>query len=836
MNVGSWRTRLRGPPASRSAHWGSAAFLGVLHVTDVSKRAFGLEVAHVGLDLRPKNIGARLKRVEDPRLIAGQGSFTADRIVPGALHVAFRRSDQAHALISSISTSAAHEAPGVFAIYTAQDLHDLVEPVRASSRMTNYHATALYPLARDKVRYVGEPVVAVLAENRYLAEDVLDRIEIAYEPLGTVIDPEMAVREDAPLLYEEAGTNVLATRMFARGDVGAEMAAAPVRVGGRFRFHRKTPVAIENRACLAEYDRGRRSLTLTMSTQIPGIIRDLLADLLKAPGHSVRVVAPDVGGGFGGKASLYQEEIVVSVLARRLGRAVCWTGDRLEDLASTSQGFDEIVDAELALDNDGRILALAAEVIGDIGAHSIYPWTAALEPVQVVSFMPGPYRVPTYRGHTRAVATCKAPTGPYRGVGRPISTFVMERLIDMAARRLAIDPAEFRLRNLIRAEEFPYKVASGIVWDRSGFVESVTSACAAIGYATLREEQAKARAEGRLVGIGIATYAELTGIGSRISAAPGMPINTGTESATIRLDSSGAVTGNFGIASHGQGLETTLAQVIADELGARIEDIRILQGDSAVVAHSTGTYASRSAVLAGGAATLASRLLKEKVIRAAAHLLEAPVEDIEAAGGMVFVGGTDRSLTFREIAKAVYSELGRMPKDAREELEVTKVYDPHFGTTTSATHIVALEIDPATYKVKLNRYVVAEDCGRVINPMIVDGQVHGAVAQGIGAALYEEVIYDDAGRLLTASLADYAISTASEVPAIKTVHLETESPSTVGGFRGMGEGGTIGAPAAIANALADALAPLGAEIFELPMTLERLYRLIEKVKAGAQGE
>jgi carbon-monoxide dehydrogenase large subunit len=802
---------------------------------DGRKRVFGLEGADAGLGLRPKNIGARVKRVEDPRLLTGQGSFTADRIVPGALHVAFRRSDQSHALISSISTSAAAEMPGVFAIYTAQDLHDLVEPVRASSRMQNYHATALYPLARDKVRYVGEPVVAVLAENRYLAEDALDRIEIAYEPLETVIDPEMAVREDAPLLHAEAGTNVLAIREFARGDVGAEMAAAPVRVGGRFRFHRKTPVAIENRACLAEYDRGRRSLTLTVSTQIPGIIRDLLVDLLKVPGHSVRVVAPDVGGGFGGKASLYQEEIVVSVLACHLGRAVRWTGDRLEDLASTSQGFDEIVDAELALDKDGHILALAAEVMGDIGAYSIYPWTAALEPVQVVSFMPGPYRVPTYRGHVRAVATCKAPTGPYRGVGRPISTFVMERLIDMAARRLAIDPAELRLRNLIRAEEFPYKVASGIVWDRSGFVESVTSACAAIGYATLREEQAKARAEGRLVGIGIATYAELTGIGSRISAAPGMPINTGTESATIRLDSTGAVTGNFGIASHGQGLETTLAQVIADELGARIEDIQILQGDSAVVAHGTGTYASRSAVLAGGAATLASRLLKEKVIRAAAHLLEASVEDIEAVGGRVFVAGTDRSLTFREIAKAVYSEMGRLPKDAREELEVTKVYDPYFGTTTSATHIVALEIDPETYKVKLNRHIVAEDCGRMINPMIVDGQVHGAVAQGIGAALYEEVIYDDDGQLLTASLADYVIPTASDVPSIETVHLEAESPSTVGGFRGMGEGGTIGAPAAIANALADALAPLGAEIFELPMTLERLFRLIEKVKARAQG-
>ena len=805
-------------------------------MTGSLERSSGLAGADLGLGLRPKNIGARVKRVEDRRLLTGQGAFTDDRIVPGALHVAFRRSDHAHARISRISSSAAAELPGVFAVYTAQDLHDLVEPVRASSRLTDYHATTLYPLARDKVRFVGEPVVAILAENRYVAEDARDRIEIAYEALETVIDPEMAVRADAPLLHEEAGTNVLAAREFARGDVGAEMAAAPVRVGGRFRFRRKTPAVIENRTCLAEYDRGRRSLTLTVSTQIPGIIRDLLADLLGVPGHGVRVVAPDVGGGFGSKASLYQEEIVVSVLARHLGRAVRWTGDRLEDLSSTSQGFDEIVDAELALDKDGHILALAAEVVGDVGAYSIYPWTAALEPVQVISFMPGPYRVPAYRGHVRAVATCKAPTGPYRGVGRPISTFVVERLIDMAARRLAIDPAELRLRNLIRAEEFPYKVASGIVWDRSGFVETMTSACAAIGYATLRQEQAKARAEGRLAGIGVATYAELTGIGSRISAAPGMPINTGTEAATIRPASTGAVTGSFGIASHGQGLETTLAQVIADELGARIDDVRILQGDSAVVAHGTGTYASRSAVLAGGAATLAARLLRERVIRAASHLLEASVEDIETRDGRVFVGGTDRSRTFREIAKAVYSEIGRLPRDAREELEVTKVYDPYFGTTTSATHIVALEIDRETYRVKLNRYVVAEDCGRMINPMIVDGQVHGAVAQGIGAALYEEVIYDDTGQLLTASLADYVVPTASEVPSITTIHLETESPSTVGGFRGMGEGGTIGAPAAIANALADALAPFGIEIFELPMTPERLFRLIGQAKARAQGE
>jgi len=782
-----------------------------------------------GAFLRPKHIGARVKRVEDPRLLTGQGQFTDDRIVPGALHVAFRRSDHAHARIAGIGTAAAASLPGVAAVYTAADLE--VAPVRATSRMRNYHATAIHPLARDTVRYVGEPVVAVLAENRYIAEDALELVEIAYEPLAPVTDPEGAARGDAPLLHEEAGTNVLAQREFSQGDAEVEMAAAPVRVGGRFRFYRKTPLAIENRACLAEWDRGRRSLTLTTTTQVPGIIRDLLADLLDMPGHGIRVVAPDVGGGFGGKASLYPEEVLIAVLARKLGRAVRWTGDRLEDLTSTSQGFDEIVDAELGLDAEGRILALTAEVVGDVGAYSIYPWTAALEPVQVISFLPGPYRVPAYRGHVRAVATNKAPTGPYRGVGRPVSTFVMERLVDMAARRLGVDPAELRRRNLVREDEFPYRVASGIVWDSSAFGETLDSACTAIGYDTLREEQAKARIAGRLYGIGIATYAELTGIGSRISAAPGMPINTGTETASIRLDSTGAVTASFGVASHGQGLETTLAQVIADELGARLDGILIVQGDSAAVAHGTGTYASRSAVLAGGAATQASRLLKERIVRAASYLLEAAVEDIDAADGRVFVSGTDRSLSFREVAKAVYSEMGRLPPEVREELEVAKIYDPVFGTTSSATHIAVLEVDPKTYKVTIRRYVVAEDCGRVINPMIVDGQVHGGVAQGIGAALCEEVVYDDMGQLLTASLADYVIPAAGGVPSIETIHLDTESPSTLGGFRGMGEGGTIGAPAAIANALADALAPPGVEIFELPMTPERLFRAIETAKA-----
>ncbi len=783
--------------------------------------------------LRPKNIGARIRRVEDPRLLTGQGRFTDDCTAPGALHIAFRRSDHAHAEIAAVDTAAAASMPGVAAVYTAADLADLVQPVRATSRMADYHPTAIYPLAQGRVRYVGEPVAAVLAADRYLAEDAAERIEIAYRPLPVIADPEAAIAAEAPLLHAEAGTNVLVAREFGRGDAAAAIAAAPLRVGGRFRFRRKTPAAIENRACLAEYDPGRRAVTLTSSTQVPGILRDLLADLLDLPGHRIRVVAPEVGGGFGGKGSLYPEEILVAVLARHLRRAVRWTGDRLEDLLTTSQAFDEIVDAELALDADGHILALAADILGDVGAYSIYPWTAALEPVQVASFLPGPYRVPVYRGRTRGVATNKAPMGPYRGVGRPIAVFVIERLIDMAARKLGVDPVELRRRNLVRAEEFPYRTASGIVWDRSGFSENLEAACRAIDYAGLRREQAKARAAGRLFGIGVASYAELTGIGSRISAAPGMPINTGTESATLRLDSTGAVTASFGISSHGQGLETTLAQVIADELGGRIEDIQILHGDSAIVAHGTGTYASRSAVLAGGAATLAARLLKEKVLRAASHLLEAAVADLEAEGGEVVVSGTDRRLSFRDIAKAVYSEMGRLPPAAREELEVTKVYDPFFGTTSSATHIVTLEIDRDTCKVKIDRYVVAEDCGRIINPLIVEGQVHGGVAQGIGAALYEEIVYDAAGQLLTASFADYIIPAAGEVPPIETIHIDAESPTTVGGFRGMGEGGTIGAPAAIANALSDALAPLGGEVFELPMTPDRLFRLIAAARAAS---
>ncbi|MDA9433627.1 xanthine dehydrogenase family protein molybdopterin-binding subunit [Bradyrhizobium sp. CCBAU 51627] len=785
--------------------------------------------------LRPRNVGAAIKRTEDPRLLTGRGEYSADRKPDRPLHVAFLRSGQPHARIARIDTVAAQVSPGVVAVFTAENLAGDFKPVIPFSRMPNYYATPIVPLATGKVRYVGEAVAAVIATSRYLAEDALELIDVDYEPLGALSRAETAIAGDAALLHEEAGTNVLIAREFKKGDVAADLKAAAVRVSGRFEMTRKAPLAMEPRSYTAEYDKRRDAVTLYTSSNIPGIVRDAICESLDLPGHRLRVVAPDVGGSFGSKGSLYPEELLICIAARKLGRSLKWTADRLEDVSSSSQAFAEIVDAEMGFDANGIATSLQADVIGDVGAYSIYPWTCGLEPVQVVSFLPGPYKIASYRGAVRGVATCKPPTGPYRGVGRPISTFVAERLMDLGAKALGLDPLEIRRRNLIPAEEFPYRIASGIIWDKTGFVECLEAAAEAVGYEQLRAQQADARKHGRLFGIGIASYAELTGIGSRIAVAPGMPINTGSETAKITIDSTGAITAAFGVASHGQGLETTLAQIVADDLGARFEDVRVIQGDSDEVPMSTGTYASRSAVLGGGAAKHASRILQDKIKRVASHLLEANQDDIEVLDGKAVVIGTDRAVTFKQVAKAVYSDMKTLPVEAREELTGTYTYDPINGTTAAATHIAVVEVDPLTCFVQILKYVVAEDCGRIINPMIVDGQVHGGVAQGIGAALFEELVYDDDGQLLSASLVDYVIPSAPEVPAMDVVHIESES-AVAGGFRGMGEGGTIGAPAAIANAIADALSPLGIDVSILPMTPERIFKLMEQTRLNARGK
>ncbi|MBJ3777051.1 xanthine dehydrogenase family protein molybdopterin-binding subunit [Acuticoccus mangrovi] len=775
--------------------------------------------------VRPKYIGKPVQRLEDPRLLAGAGRYTADIQLDRMLHLAFVRADQAHAEIRAIDTNAAAAMPGVVAVLTAADFADVADLV-ATSRMQTYNATHCPLLARDRVRYVGEAVAIVVAADRYRAEDAAAAIAVDYAPLAAAIDPAAALAPGAPQLHPEVPGNLVLEREFRTGDAAAAIAEAAHVVEGTFRLARKSPLAIETRAYVADYDRGRDAITLFSSTQIPGVVRDALASLLHLPGNRLRVVAPDVGGGFGGKGSLYVEEVIVAALARRLERPVKYVGDRLEDLTSTSQGFDEVVEARLGLDAEGRFVALEAEVIGDIGAYSIYPWTAALEPVQVVSFLPGPYRIAAYRGRVRAATTPKPPTGPYRGVGRPMAVFALERLVDMAAVRLGLPPDEIRRRNLVRPEDFPFRIGSGIRWDRSGFLECLDAASVAADLTEFRRRQAEARAAGRWLGIGFASYAELTGIGSRIAVAPGMPINTGSETATIRIDATGAVTATFAMASHGQSLETTLAQIVAEELGVRPQDVAVVQGDTDAAAHGTGTYASRSAVIGGGAAIRATRTLLGKVKAAAALLFDVDPAEVETGDGVIFVPGTNHRIDFADLARAVYSDMAALPHDARATLEAQESFDPRLGTTTSATHLAEVEIDAETLAIRLTRFFVAEDCGRMINPLVVDGQVHGGVVQGIGVALLEELQFDETGQILSASLADYLIPTAAEVPSLGVAHLETELPANPGGFRGMGEGGTIGAPAAIANAVSDAVAHLGVGVATLPITPSKLARLL----------
>ena len=782
--------------------------------------------ASCDVDQESNLIGKPVRRVNDARLLTGHGKYVDDIKVSGMLHMAVKRSDQAYAKIKSIDTQAARELPGVSAVYIYQDIADLVKPIIATSKMADYHPTEVDVLANEFVRYVGQPVVAVIAENRYIAEDACDLITIDYESLAVATDLEAAAKDDAPCLYASLNTNVVLKRSFERGEVDSIFQTADIVVQERFRFKRKTSIAMENRGYLAQYDVGLDTLTLYTSTQVPGIIRDAIAHFLNLSGAQIHVVAPDIGGGFGGKTSLYQEEILVCLFARKLEQSIKWISDRLEDFTSTSQGFDELIDAKIAATHDGRIVGLQADVLSDIGAYSIYPWTAAIEPVQVVSFMPGPYKIAAYRGSVRGICTPKPPLGPYRGVGRPISTFVMERLMDMLATQLKIDPYQLRLMNLVQPEDFPYKTASGLVWDQSAFVEGLQKAALQIQYEDFRQQQAKAKVEGRWIGIGIATYAELSGIGSKISASPGMPINTGTDTCVMSLDSTGSVTAAFGSCDYGQGHNTTLAQVVSQHLGAKMSDIKIVSGDSKAVPHGTGSYASRTAVISGGAAILAANELQARIKRMAAYLFSVTPQEITINLSMIIDITTGKSISLKEFTTALYAQMGRIPADVREELSVAKVYDPIFGTTSSGTHIVVVEVDPILLSVKILRYVIAEDCGQMINPMIVDGQIRGAVMQGIGAALYEEVVHNEDGQILTVNLVDYLVPTAVESVDIDIIHLETSASNTLGGFRGMGEGGTIGAPAAISNAVSDALSQHNIKITELPITPNQLYRLI----------
>jgi aerobic carbon-monoxide dehydrogenase large subunit len=727
------------------------------------------------------------------------------------LHAAFVRSPHAHAAVLRIDAVGAREVEGAIAVLGAAEL----DPGALAPRVSGggFTPTAWPALAREP-RFCGEAVAVVAATSPYAAVDAVERVRVDYDARTACVSIEQALRDEA----------VLFRRVHRRGDVEGVLAAAPVVVRETCTHGRLTAAPLEPRGLVADWD--GETLTVWASTQTPRIMRGALAAALELSEACVRVIAPDVGGGFGLKMHVFPEDVAIAALARRLGRPVKWVETRRENLTVASQAREQRVEAEIAADASGHLLALRSRVVSDAGAYHIYPLTAMLEPLGTATILPGPYMTPAYAFEAIAVRTHKPPLGAYRGVGMTMGAFVMERLLDLVAARVGLDPAEVRRRNLIPREGYPHVSPSGMRYDSGDFPKALEQALAAADYDGLRVAQREARRHGKLVGIGLACYTEYTGMGSDVFRGRGMDDVPGIEAASVRVEPDGGVRCATSFPSQGQGHATTIAQIVADRLGVALERVRVEPTDTRVSPLGSGTFGSRGAVSIGGTVTTAVERLRPRIQRLAAHLLEASPADVVLEDGRAYVRGfPQRGVTLAEVARAAYAPPSGLPADFEPGLEATVHFDPPGPTFSGAVHVAMVEIDPETGRVTIPRYVVVEDCGPVVNPTIVEGQIHGAVVQGIGEALFERVVHDDAGQIVTGTLMDYALPKAGDVPSFAIGHLETPSPTMPGGIKGMGEGGTIGAPAAVANAVADAVAPLGLSITALPIDAERLARL-----------
>ncbi|MDQ4043217.1 MAG: xanthine dehydrogenase family protein molybdopterin-binding subunit, partial [Actinomycetota bacterium] len=747
-------------------------------------------------------VGRSIPRVEDARHLTGRSLFVDDIERPRMLYAAFVRSPFGAARVKGVSVENALEIPGVERAITRSDLEGIpgLEPML---HRPEFVGVEIPLLSGESIRHAGEPVAMVLAESPHAAEDGADAVQVDYEHQEPIVSLDAALAEGARTVHEEMEDNVLLdVQMSDDPEVDKAFEEASVVVEATFTTGRVAAVPMEGRACLAEWDGREDKLVLYTSTQVPHIVRTALADVLDLPQQRIRVTAPDVGGGFGQKCVVSREELLVSVAARRLGRPVKWVEDRQENLTASFHGHEQRYEVSAAFDEEGEILALKADIACDVGAYSCYPFTCGVEPLMAQAEMPGPYRLKRYWSRARAVTTNKVPMAPYRGVSRPQFTFVMERLMQKAAKQLGMDAVEIRRRNLITAEEFPYESSTGVVYDLGSYVESLEKCAEALDFDAWKKRQEEARREGRLVGLGFSCFAERTGYGTRAFALRKMAITPGLDNAHLKMDPSGNVAVAVGTCGHGQGHQTTLAQIAADELGITPDKILVRQGDTDATPYGWGTFASRSLVIGGGATKKAAALLADRIREIASHLLEASPEDLELEDGKVRVkGSSDHFVEMAEVARAAFLEAQRLPEGEAGTLEANAGFDPP-GTFSNATHGVEAEIDPETGEVRLGRYVVAEDCGVMINPMIVEGQVRGGVAQGIAAALYERFVYDDEGQPVTSTLMDYLVPTATEIPSIEIMHLETPCEFTETGAKGVGEGGTMGAPAAVASAVA----------------------------------
>jgi carbon-monoxide dehydrogenase large subunit len=781
-------------------------------------------------------VGTPVRRREDPRLLSGRGRYVGDIEPPRLLHVAFVRSVHAHARLREIDAVAAAGCPGIVAVVTGRDPDFASLRIRARSALPGYVETEQPILAWPVARFAGEAVAAVVGADRYGVEDAAALVRVDYEPLPAAVDVLKATRDGAPPVHEAAPGNVFLSRRFQGGDVEAALARAAAVVERTFRTNRQCAAPLEGRAGIADWNAGEEKLTLWSATQVPHLVRHLLGEVLGLAENRIRVVAPDVGGGFGVKSMLYPEDVALCVLAMRLGRPVKWIEQRREAMQASAHARDHHYAVRAGFDPGGRLLALDVRAACNAGAYSVTPWTAGLEALMAGGLLTGPYKLAHYRCEVTAVATHTTPAGPYRGVARPATTFVMERVLDLGARALGLDPVEIRRANLIGPADLPYTSATRLVHDSPTYPVCFEKVVAAIDYPAFRAEQARLREEGRYIGIGFAVYNELTGLGQAASAGPRMPFRTGHEGVTVRMDPSGAVTVLAGVTSQGQGLETTMAQLAAGELGVPVESVRVVLGDTDATPFGLGAFASRQAVIGGGAAIRAAQAVRDKALRIAAHVLEAAVEDMEATNGCAAVkGAPGRAVTMAEIARIAHLETHRLPPDTEPGLDATRFYDPIRGTFAAGAQAAIVEVEPETGTIAIRRWVCVEDTGRIINPLIVEGQVHGAIAQGIGGALAEHLIYDEAGQLLTGSLMDYAVPTATVMPSFETEHVE-ERAANLAGVRGVGEGGTLGPAAVLANAVADALAPLGVEPDELPLSPARIWRACELAARQRTGE
>jgi carbon-monoxide dehydrogenase large subunit len=763
-------------------------------------------------------VGRSIRRLEDPALLTGRGRFTAD--LPATHRVRFVRSAVAAGEIKKITV------PDDAMVFTAADLA-AVKPITPELHKFNYVPVAQPVLASGFVRFVGEPIAAVVAPSEAEAEDMAEDVLVDIAEAAPVIDARAALADDAPTVHAEAARNLVVEGTIETPGFAAAQQAAHCQVTVEARSRRQNATPIEARAGHAAFDPASGRVTLTCATQMPHLMRTAIADLIGMAEAELRVIAPDVGGGFGQKMSLVPEYVVLVWLARKLRSSVAWTEDRRENLVASFHSRDQYIRLQGAFDADAKIVALAADVTANVGAYSCYPTTCAVEPLMAMAELPGPYDIRAYACVARGVLTNTCPMAPYRGVSRPVITMALERLMDRAAAQFGLDPVEIRRRNLI--DKFPYTSATGLVFDEGTYRQTLDMAVKALDLAGFRQRQQRARSEGRYLGIGFATFSERTGYGTPAFAARGMGVTPGWETVELTMDPSGCVEARIGASPHGQGLRTTLAQLIADQLGLSPDRIKVVHGDTDRTPYGWGTFASRSLVITGGASLLAARKVRAKLIKIAGSLLEAAADDIVLQDGAARVIGTDRSIPIETLARAAYHQIHLFKGEIDPGISETATYDPP-GTFSNACHAAIVEVDPETGLVTVEKFVVAEDAGRLINPMIVDGQILGGVVQGIGNALLEEIIYDDVGNVLTATLADFLPPTSREVPPIELFHLETLNGATITQAKGLGEGGAIGAPAAILNAINDALAPLGVSIDEMPATPRRIRAALRQTR------